>query len=149
MMIKYQSISSFLETIAALEKKKKNNYFQVRMDICKEYIGIEEIDQVLQKGTVIRAVNDEDQKILIKSRVSNSAMSEGKSGGFRLISVVNRRTSTTTFLTVYPKKGKMAKSDLSLSEYTNLLKELVEAHQEGELLLLDIENNLEVITEEG
>ncbi|MEM1325763.1 MAG: hypothetical protein AAGI23_07415 [Bacteroidota bacterium] len=144
-MIQYQSISSFLEAIAALEKKKKNNYFRVRADICKEYIGVEAIDQMIQKGTTIRVVNDEDQRILIKSRVPNSAMSEGKSGGFRVISIVNRQTSTTTFLTVYPKKGKMGKSDLSLSEYTDLLKQFISEYQSGQLVLLDIENELEVV----
>jgi len=75
-------------------------------------------------------------------------MREGKSGGFRLISIVNPTTKTTTFLTVYPKKRKMAKSDLSLAEYTDLLKTFISKFQEDSLLLLDIENELEVINED-
>lgn len=147
-MLLYKSLQSFIETISTLEKKKKNNYFKVRIDTCNEFIDLESIEQVIQKGTIIRAVNDEDQRILLKSRLPNSAMKEGKSGGFRLISIVNPSKETTTFLSVYPKKGKMEKSDLSLAEYTNLLKSFIEAYQEDNLLLLDIENELEVVEEE-
>lgn len=75
-MLIYKSLQSFIDTISALEKKKKNNYFKVRIDICNEFIGLESIEQVIQKGTIIRAVNDEDQRILLKSRLPNSAMKE-------------------------------------------------------------------------
>ena len=148
-MLIYKSLQSFIKTISELEKKKKNNYFKIRIDICKGYIDLESIEQVIQKGTVIQMVNDEDQRIILKSRLPNSAMKEGKSGGFRLISIVNPTTETTTFLTVYPKKGKMGKSDLSLAEYTDLLNTFTNEFQEESLLLLDIENELEVIEETG
>lgn len=101
--------------------------------------------KIVQKGTIIKDVEEEDRKILLKTRFPNSAMKEGKSGGFRTISIADIQKSELVFLTVYPKKGKFAKSDLTEKEYLAILEEYVEQFVENTLKKVDINNDLAVI----
>ena len=61
---------------------------------------------------------------IIKIRLPNKTMNQGKSGGYRLILACNSKTESIVLLTVYPKLGNLGKSDLETSELTKLLKGL-------------------------
>ncbi|MEM1320893.1 MAG: hypothetical protein AAGG75_11590 [Bacteroidota bacterium] len=143
-MIRYFSTYTFLSDLQKLEKKPKNNYHQVRKDICTVYQDLDDIFEIIKQGTIIKAANDEDKKILLKSRFPNSAMREGKSGGFRAISIADIEKGDCYFLTVYPKKGKLGQPDLSEQAYVAILTEFIEQVEEGSLIELDIENDLQV-----
>lgn len=109
-MIRFFATSTtFLEDLRKLEKKKKNNYYNLRKDICKEFGGLEEINDVLKTGDVLSEVTEGDRWILRKIRIPNSVMREGKSGGFRLINFAMIQDDTVAFLSVFPKKENSAK----------------------------------------
>ncbi len=77
----------------------------------------------------ISEINEQDKKIVLKNRYKNSAMREGKSGGFRSYSIADKEDKSLTFLAVYPKKGKFSKADLNKTEITNILSEYIEQKQ--------------------
>lgn len=61
---------------------------------------------------------------IIKVRLPNPTMKQGKSGGFRLILCCNSNTQNIAILTAYPKMGKLRKDDLEVDELAKLLKEM-------------------------
>ncbi|MGB1241853.1 MAG: hypothetical protein ACPG49_04990 [Chitinophagales bacterium] len=149
LMITYKAIETFLQSLEKLERKGKKNYLKIRQDISEEYSEIEDIVELLQKGIAIKFGNSLGQKTMFKTRIPNATMREGKSGGYRIISIVDKNEEELVFLEVYPKKGKFAKKDLSQSEYIALLKKYLEQVLENTLKEVNINDELKVIEEEN
>ena len=141
--MKFFCTNNFLENIQKLCKKKKDNYYTVKEDISIEYKDINNIEEAIMKGVPVSEVKEGDKKVILKTRYKNSAMKEGKSGGFRSYSVADTETENLTLLSVYPKKGKFGKSDLSAREIEIALGEYIEQEESKTLTELDINNNLE------
>lgn len=142
MAISFFGTNNFLNNIKQLCKKKKDNYYAVNKDISNEYKNTENIDETIMKGVPISKINEKDKKIVLKTRYKNSAMQEGKSGGFRSYSIADKDDKSLTFLSVYPKKGKFGKADLSKTEIKDILTEYIEQKQNKSITELDIKNNL-------
>lgn len=140
--MKFFGTNNFLENIKKLCKKKKDNYYTVKDDICDEYKDITDINEAILKGIPVSEVKEEDKKVILKTRYKNSAMKEGKSSGFRSYSVADTESENLTFLSVYPKKGKFGKSDLTAKEVESSLEEYIEQKSDDTLSELDINNNL-------
>jgi len=110
--MKYFVIRDFLSDLEQLTKKPANKYHSVRKDICEEFTSMQTSDEVVAKGKIIRYLETEVIHKVLKTRIRNTAMKVGKSGGFRLINVAIQHGERTTFLTVYPKKGKFGEVDI-------------------------------------
>jgi len=125
--MRYFVIRHFLSDLEQLTKKPANKYHSVRKDICEEFTPTQTSDEISNKGKIIYYLEDEDIHFVIKTRIKNTAMKVGKSGGFRLINVVIQHGERTTFLTIYPKKGKLGIDNISDEKFKELLKEYEEA----------------------
>lgn len=147
-LITYKAIDTFLQNLEKLEKKGKKNYLKIRQDISDEYNEIEDILTLLQKGIAIKMGSFLGQKTMFKTRIPNSTMKEGKSGGYRLISIADKDEEELVFLEVYPKKGKFAKADLTEKEYIILLKEYLKQALEQTLKEIDIKDELRIIEDD-
>jgi len=145
MPLQYFSSLTFNKSIDNLKKKKKYNYSNVLIDSTKEIKDITLLDDYLKKSDVISKMEDGHKKILVKTRIPNSAMKVGKSAGFRIISIIDYDRNHINFLEVYPKKGKLGKSDLSNGEYKSLLEEYINQLKDSSLDERDPTNNLEII----
>jgi len=143
--VRYFGIDIFIANLNELCKKPKDNYFTINADICNELIICENVDAIIQKSKVIGKISDTDLKLLLKTRFRNSAMNEGKSAGFRTYSIANKENNTLTFLSVYPKKGKYAKEDLTQSELKEVLIKYIYQFKNNSFKELDINNNLQLI----
>lgn len=130
--------SSFTDNVSILCKKAKNNYFEVCKDISELLQIRTDVSQIIASGDVISMVNEKDKLVLIKIRVKNSAMKEGTRGGFRLIILVNQTEDVCVLLSIYPKKGKLAKIDLSEDEYANILEIYLKENKAKKLIPIDI-----------
>ena len=96
--MKFFGTNNFLENIQKLCKKKKDNYYTVKEDISIEYKDINNIEEAIMKGVPVSEVKEGDKKVILKTRYKNSAMKEGKSGGFRSYSVADTETENLTLL---------------------------------------------------
>ncbi|MGB0931757.1 MAG: hypothetical protein ACPGVB_13330 [Chitinophagales bacterium] len=143
-MVTYKAIETFLESLEKLERKGKKNYLKIRKDISDKFSEIEDVVDLLKSDIIVHL----DNRIVLKTRVPNTTMREGSSGGYRVINIIDAEEQEVIFLEVYPKKGKLAKSDLSKKEKIALLKEYLEQALENTLKEVDINKELKVIEEE-
>ncbi|MEM9686501.1 MAG: hypothetical protein AAF934_06220 [Bacteroidota bacterium] len=88
-----------------------------------------EVDKFLNKHSFneIWAMNDLLTMIegvrMLKIRLPNPTMNKSKSGGFRLILILDKSKQTISLLYVYPKMGKMKIENISKSYEKYLLKQ--------------------------
>ena len=147
--MRYFVIRSFLADLDALTKKSKYGYDSLKADICEEFDRDETSEDIVMKSNaVLRVVEHENTQFIIKTRIKNTAMKTGKSGGFRLISVVIQHGESTTFLTVYPKKGKFAMDNISDELVQDLFETYIEALENDALIEVDIDNELAIINDD-
>ena len=140
--MRYFVIRHFLSDLEQLTKKPANKYHSVRKDICEEFTPMQTPDEISNKGKTIYYLEHENMHWVIKTRIKNTAMKVGKSGGFRLIHVTIQHGERTTFLTVFPKKGKFGIDNISDEKFKELLKEYEEALENDTLIEVDIDNEL-------
>lgn len=101
--------------------KKKKFYACVDRVINDFFVDNDTFQKVYDSNYFIQA---QGGKKIIKVRLPNKTMNQGKSGGYRLIIACNSNTTSVVLLTIYPKLGKLSKSDLETGELTKLLKGL-------------------------
>lgn len=69
-----------------------------------------------------------------KVRLENPSQNSGRSGGFRLIIICDKKTDTVGLLYVYPKTGPYGQSKLELDFQKKLVKNFSKLNKEGILL---------------
>jgi len=146
--MRYFVIHNFLSDLERLTKKPANKYHSVRKDICEEFTPMQTSDEIVAKGKIIRYLESEVIHKVLKTRIKNTAMKVGKSGGFRLINVTIQQGEKTTFLTVYPKKGKFGIDDISDEKFEELIEEYETAFENNALIEVDIDNELAIINDD-
>ncbi len=144
--MRYFVIRHFLSDLEQLTKKPANKYHSVRKDICSEFTPTQMPEEIVNKGMTIRYLEYEGTHIVLKTRIKNTAMKVGKSGGFRLIHVTIQHGERTTFLTVYPKKGKLGMNNISDQQLEQLIEEYETAFENNTLIEVDIDNELAIIS---
>lgn len=95
----------------------------------------------LQKKYVLR---DSGIAKVLKVRIANSEQNKGKSAGFRLILIADKRTSEVTFLNVFAKTGVDAKDNISKDELKACLSSYKIEKKSKTLIELDPKNSFEV-----
>lgn len=76
---------------------------------------------------------------LYKIRLPNPTMSKGKSGGFRLILLLNSLNEEIILLYVYPKIGPAGKKDIEEGEEEKLIKGYLEELKDNSLEKIEAE----------
>lgn len=139
------STATFYKTVDAYRKKTKASCDKVLQDISGVLGGTPSLQEFLKASDLIMAVEEGYRQLLIKTRIPNSAMKEGKKSRFRLISFLDFGRNSINLLDVYPKKGKFGKTDLSATEYESILVEYVEQLQNNTLTVRDPKKGLIII----
>lgn len=101
-------ISTFNEDIELLTGRSKHGYSSVCLDIKKHFQDLS-FESFLNNSLCIF---DSEEFRIFKIRLPNSGQNIGKSGGFRLICLADKRRTIPVLLHIYPKKGKYGKDDI-------------------------------------
>ncbi len=101
--------TSFRSAIQQLTRKPKNGYMSVVLDICETLKSMPD--------NILRDTNDrirqEQYFRMVKLRIGNSNQNLPKNDGFRLIYWVSIKSDNLVLLTIYPKRGPLAASNLT------------------------------------
>jgi mRNA-degrading endonuclease RelE of RelBE toxin-antitoxin system len=102
----------FAKLLKTLAKPKYSNlYGTVKQEIQDFFSHYSSFDQVWQKSYMLY----ENAFIRInKIRLENELQNSGKSGGFRLIVICDKRTQTVCLLYLYPKVGPLGMESTNL-----------------------------------
>lgn len=109
----FKASSFYSDNLSSLLKK----YPTVQKDISNEFDGLT-FQEIFQKKYILK--DSGDHKIL-KIRIANSEQNKGKSAGFRLIAVLDRKKELIVFIAIYPKVGNQGKDNLSKEELKDCL----------------------------
>lgn len=139
------STSHFRDSIHELCRRPKHQYTSCKKDICEELAGKTAIDVADIKNN--GRLHDNGVKCVLKVRVRNSIRNIGKSGAFRVISVIDREKDEIVFMYIYPKTGALAKESLSNDFTSELLKVYLSEREGKSLVRLDLDNELAEIIE--
>jgi mRNA-degrading endonuclease RelE of RelBE toxin-antitoxin system len=133
--------TSFRSAIQQLTRKPKNGYMSVVLDICETLKSMPD--------NILRDTNDrirqEQYFRMVKLRIGNSNQNLPKNDGFRLIYWVSIKSDNLVLLTIYPKRGPLAASNLTDAEFVRLLREMVEENKNQMLQQVDVASSLRVI----
>lgn len=141
--MKFYTSSTFRQNIAALTKKPREGYMSVIQDICHAFNNMDD--------NIIRESNDRVRQLsdyrIVKLRLPNSSQNLSKPNGFRLIYWVSLLKDDVVLLSIYPKRGPQSAVDLVDNEYARLLRELTNENADCKLHQVDINNNLEELSQ--
>ena len=143
--MKFYTTSTFRETLASLTKKSKDGYMSVVNDVCGRLTSMPD--------NIVRDTNDRIRQFaeyrVVKLRLPNSGQHLPKANGFRLIYWVSMKRDIVVLLRVYPKRGAQSAVDLTDEEYDRLLVEMAIESQSKKLHLVNVENGLAEISQNG
>ncbi len=139
------STSTFRESLQELCRRVKHKYTSCPQDICAEFID-KSVEELLSTNNAI--LNDDGIKCTVKIRLGCESRNTGKSGGFRLIAIIDRQKQQLIMLEVYPKVGPKGKSNISKLELGVLLKTYLTERDNGDIVEHNIKNDLAIITQE-
>ncbi|WP_345159582.1 type II toxin-antitoxin system RelE/ParE family toxin [Pontibacter saemangeumensis] len=128
-----------MHELEAFCKRPKHGYSSCKQDIVNEFGGLDDINSFFNKPELI-TINGDTR--LNKTRIANSGQNIGKSGGFRVLYIVNRATEEVTFLHIYAKKGSNGKANVTGTELKRLLKNYIDAKRQNSLSLISEEKDL-------
>lgn len=113
------STTNFRENFALLTKRPDAGYGSCRADIIGEFRNLT-ISDVAQKHYLVREMG---KVRVIKLRIQNTELGLSSAAGYRLIIVCNQneRHNHVCLISVYPKKGKHGKVDLTKNEFRDIL----------------------------
>lgn len=103
--------TEFTNSLKTLTKSKySNTYGTLKKEIAEFFRQHDTFEKVFTKSYMLR----ENLHVRInKIRLDNPCQNSGGSGGYRLITLCDRRTSSVCLLYVYPKTGPHGISDTS------------------------------------
>jgi len=134
----FYTISTFREMVATLTKKPREGYVSLVDDICNE---LQSMPINIIRDTNERIIQESEYRV-VKLRVGNSGQKLSKSNGFRLVYFVSLCTDDVVLLMVFPKRGAKGVSNILSTEYSRLLKELLNEIKAHKLHKVDIANHL-------
>ena len=106
-------------------------YGSLHKEICDFFDEYKEFNDVWNKSYMLF----EHKEVRInKIRLENQLQNSGKSGGFRIIMMCDKRSSTVTLLYVYPKTGPHGLQSLNLDFQKKLVKAYSKAKADGTLI---------------
>jgi hypothetical protein len=119
----------FAGLIKTLTKPKYSNlYGTVKQEIADFFSHYSSFDQVWQKSYMLY----ENAFVRInKIRLENESQNSGKSGGFRMIVICDKRTKTVCLLYIYPKVGPLGMESTNLDFTKKLVKNYSESKASG------------------
>ena len=123
--------SSFRESLKLLTKRPNLGYSACADDIRHDF-SKKSLDDIYGQHYL---VTQRGQARIIKARIKNPLLNTGAAGGYRVIFICNLKRSHAALLTVYPKKGKYSKTDLTEAEYRELLQTYIEEIDSLEVFL--------------
>lgn len=115
-MIFYKS-STFDRQLSRLTKKQKDGYSSCKNDI-HNFFKNKKLNTLWGYRNTEKNISNTIK--LKKTRLANSYLKIGSSGGFRLISVIDIQKETVTLIYIYPKTGKYGQ-DNYINERKNIL----------------------------
>ena len=122
--------SDFVNSLKKLQKKPKAGYSSCKEDI-RYVLGERSFDEIWELRDQIKDYTP--SKRLIKLRVPNSGQNLSKRDGFRLFMLLDKDKELITFLYVYPKRGKYARTNITDQERENLAKTYFEEFKNNSL----------------
>jgi mRNA-degrading endonuclease RelE of RelBE toxin-antitoxin system len=130
----YYKTNSFENDLTKLAKKPRN-YKSLLTDL-QSTIKSKSLDEISNGNDVLI---EKDKVKLVKIRIPNSTMKSGKSGGYRLIAILDYDINSITFIHVYPKQGTYYKDSVSKQELKDkFLPEYLEQKTTGTLINFDL-----------
>jgi len=119
----------FAALLKTLTKPKYSNlYGTVNQEIAAFFSHYSSFEQVWQKSYMLY----ENAFIRInKIRLENEQQNSGKSGGFRMIIICDKRTKQICLLYIYPKVGPLGMDSTNLEFTKKLVKNYSEAKASG------------------
>ncbi|NID09383.1 hypothetical protein [Fibrivirga algicola] len=121
-------------------KRPKDGYSSCPSDICGELVGKNIEDLIVSNNSILETFGS--NSLVIKVRFPCKSNGKNKSGGFRVISFINKERQEITFLDVYPKAGSQRSDNLVEGGKEMLLEEYVEEHESGALIEHDLDKKL-------
>ncbi len=134
--MKFQSTSLYQDSLVRLTSA----YSTLLSDVSEEFANLT-FEEIFAKKYVLR---DSGIAKVLKVRIANSEQNKGKSAGFRLILIADKRTSEVTFLNVFAKTGVDAKDNISKDELKACLSSYKIEKKSKTLIELDPKNSFEV-----
>ncbi len=129
------STKSYRHSLGNLTTKKKNKFYGCIKLSVEEFLRDNSFSEIWEMNYHLRNIH---QLKLSKIRIANKTMKKGKSGGFRLILLLDSRTENIYLLTVYPKIGPDKKGNISDQEEEKLIKSFSTEFKENSLELIVI-----------
>ena len=143
-MISFYSIEKFRISVTKLLKKPKDGYLSVKNDICQVF-DLQTIEEIRINREMIY---NEKVFTIVKLRVEDSNRNLSKSNGYRLLYLVLKNEAKVILLDVFPKQGKLAKSNITNSELKYLLANYISETKSNSLVEHDITKDLEELPKE-
>jgi mRNA-degrading endonuclease RelE of RelBE toxin-antitoxin system len=126
----YYCSSTYEQSLKNLLKKKKH-YSSIAEEV-DQLFKTYSFQEIWEMNYFLRQLGDHLR--LLKIRLPNKTMQKGKSGGFRLILLLDNRNETCYCLLVYPKVGPQKKGNINDEEELKLLKSF-KVEKEDKLLV--------------
>jgi mRNA-degrading endonuclease RelE of RelBE toxin-antitoxin system len=116
--------TEFSKAVKNLTKSKySNTYGTLKKEISDFFKQHDTFEKVFNKSYMLR----ENQSVRInKIRLDNPCQNSGGSGGYRLITLCDKRTSNVALLYVYPKTGAHGMNDTSTDFLIKIAKRYAE-----------------------
>jgi hypothetical protein len=133
------ALKSFMDEIEAFCKRPKHGYSSCKQDILNEFGDLSDIDSFFDKPQLI---NLNGLLRINKTRLANSGQGIGKSGGFRIIYIVNKAVEEVTFLHIFAKKGSQGKDNISIKELKILMAKYIAAKKSNSLISITQQQDL-------
>jgi hypothetical protein len=110
------STSNFRSAIELLTKRTDSGYANCIEDILNEFRG-HSFEDIYNRHFLVREMGNVQ---VIKLRIQNSELGYSSAAGYRLIVLCNTNKNHIALLTIYPKKGKHSRGDITKFEYKEL-----------------------------
>lgn len=130
------STNSYRRALESLTKKKKKKNYACLPDEVKKLLTDYSFQEISEMNYFLRSVK---HLKLYKIRLPNSTMSKGKSGGYRLILLLDFLKQDIVLLFVYPKTGPDGKNDLEEGEELKLLGRYLEELKEKKIEIYSVD----------
>ena len=82
---------------------------------------------------------------MLKIRIPCESRNIGKSGGFRLIAMIDRQAQEIVLLEIFPKVGPLARDNIDNQSLKFVINKFIQEREAGELIELNADKSLEEI----